>query len=202
MAVPLRLRVVASALNLARMKKRITDLVSKVGRGRAGGGAALGEAIASSLARRRPFRLWMTGSLAVVMLSPCAARTIREPLEDARRPSSLRQVRHSPYSVDETLHRIEAMASTQGLTVLARMRGKAPLLVLASSVGGTPVVMNLPDSPPDMPLSLQVRESASGGADVLLAEAPGEPDLVWRGLPSSVVRDIAALPGLVEAALT
>jgi hypothetical protein len=201
MAVPLRLRVGASALNLARMKKRVTDLVSKVGRGRAVGGAALGEAVAASLARRRPFRLWMTGSLAMVMLSLCAARTVRDPLEDPLRPHNQRPVRHSPYGMDETLHRIEAMASAQGLTVFARMRGRAPLLVLASSVGGTPVVMNLPDSAPDMPLSLQVRESASGGTDVILAEARGEPDVVWRGLPSSVVRDIAALPGLVDAAL-
>jgi uncharacterized protein (DUF302 family) len=149
--------------------------------------------------RRRPFRLWMTGSLAVVM---AAVIPMRE-LADAERSQLMRVLRHSRYGVGETVQRIEAAARDGGLSVLAMMPGARSVLVLASSVGGTPVVMDEADSSPAMPLSVMVRERADGGADVLVAAAArAEAVRHWPDLPASVVHDLRALPALVDRALT
>jgi hypothetical protein len=146
----------------------------------------------------RPFRLWMTGSLAVVMAAMIPLRGASE----SERSHALRLLRHSRYDVSETLQRIELAARDRGLSVLARVAGAPPVLVLASSIGGTLVVMNEADSRPAMPLSLMVSAAADGGADVLVAsthEANASSD--WSELPSAVVDDLRALPGVVERAL-
>ena len=105
---------------------------------------------------RRPLRLWMTGSVAVVM---AAVLPLRDGSQ-AERSHLMRLLRHSHFSVNETVLRLEASARDQGLSVLALLHGTRPVLVLASSIGGTPVVMQDADSPPAMPLSLMVREAA------------------------------------------
>ena len=149
--------------------------------------------------RRRPFRLWMTSSLAVVMAAVIPMRDIT----DSERGQVLRVLRHSRYGVAETVQRIEVAARDGGLSVLALMPGTRAVLVLASSIGGTPVVMDEADSSPAMPLSVMVRERGDGGADVLVAaaarnEAAGQ----WTDLPSAVVDDLRKLPVLVDRALT
>ena len=146
----------------------------------------------------RPFRLWMTGSLAVVMAAMIPLRGASE----AERHHALRLLRHSRFDVSETLQRIELAARDRGLSVLARVGGTAPVLVLASSIGGTLVVMSRADSRPAMPLGLVVSAAADGGADVLVAStqalgAAGD----WSDLPSEVAADLRALPGVVERAL-
>ena len=148
---------------------------------------------------RRPFRLWMTGSLAVVMAATIPIRDV----DDVERQGAMRVLRHSRFGVDETLQRIEASAQEHGLPPLALMRGERPMLVLASSVGGTLVVMEKADSLPAMPLSLMVREGRLGGADVLVAAGPARRSaLVWRDLPAAVFDDLATLPVLVDRALS
>ena len=147
---------------------------------------------------RRPFRLWMTGSLAVVMAAMIPLRDT----SDVEGDSVMRVLRHSRYGVTETMQRIEAAARDRGLSVLALMSGARPVLVLASSVGGTLVVMDEADSPPEVPLSVMVREGPDGGADVLIgsassADAPRD----WQSLPAAVVDDLRALPGVVDRAL-
>lgn len=150
------------------------------------------------LKARRPFRLWMTGSLAVVMAAMIPLRGAAE----AERSHAMRLLRHSPFGVSETLQRIERAACDQGLSVLARVSGSPPALVLASSIGGTLVVMDDADSRPAVPLSLMVRAVPGGGADVLIAAAPGEGAASdWSELPPSVADDLRALPGVVERAL-
>lgn len=147
---------------------------------------------------RRPFRLWMTGSLAVVMAAMIPLRSASE----LERGQSMRLLRHSRFDVSETLQRIELAALDRGFSVLARVPGQAPVLVLASSVGGTVVVMNDADSRPTMPLSLMVSAALDGGADVLVAAARGEGAADdWSELPSAVFDDLRALPGMVERAL-
>lgn len=147
---------------------------------------------------RRPFRFWMTGSLAVVM----AALVPLRGASDAERQQAMRLLRHSRYDVAETLHRLELAARDRGLAVLARLAGARPVLVLASSVGGTLVVMNRADSRPAVPLSLMVSASTDGGADVLAA-LPTEGCAVadWGELPPAVADDLNGLPGMVERAL-
>jgi hypothetical protein len=147
---------------------------------------------------RKPFRLWMTGSLAVVMASLCTGRGV---LDDERLSASMRVVRHSPFGVTETVERIEAAARLRGQAVIARVDGAGSVIVLASSMGGTPVVMAWPGASPDVPLSVQVRGSADGGADVLVARVSDASVFGWDDLPAPVADDLAALPGLLERAL-
>lgn len=139
----------------------------------------------------------MTGSLAVVMAALVPVRD----LADNDRSHLMRVLRHSRFDVNETVLRIEQSARLQGLSVLARTGGARPVIVLASSVGGTLVVMDGATSALDVPLSVMVQAGEQGGADVLIVSAtPAEPAL-WLELPQTVADDLAALPGLVDRAL-
>lgn len=144
-------------------------------------------------ALRKPHRLWMTGSFAVVMAA-------LGPAQD--RISTKRVFRQSPYGLHETVLRLEAEARQQGLSVLAEVEGAQPVIVLGSSIGGTPVVMDRANSRPDVPLSVGVRERAGGGVEVLLADGAQARDSDWADLPSEVNDDLAALPGWVDRALS
>ena len=147
---------------------------------------------------RRPFRLWMTGSLAVVMAAMIPMRDVSE----VERSSGMRLLRHSRFDVGETVQRIQAAAQDRGLPVLALMPGARPVLVLASSIGGTLVVMDEADSRPAMPLSMMVRAAHDGGAEVLTASAAAiDAPRSWPDLPAAVVDDLQALPVLVDRAL-
>jgi hypothetical protein len=146
-----------------------------------------------NLIARRPFRLWMTGSFAVVMAALVPLREVGA----EERSTTLRVLRHSRFDVLETLQRIEDAARGQGLGVLARIGGARPVIVLSSKMGGTPVVMQDADSQPDVPLSVLVRAASDGGADVLIATDQRR----WAGFPSAAVDDLSALPGLVDQAL-
>lgn len=145
---------------------------------------------------RKPLRFWMTGSLAVVM---AALVTGRGTFDDERQNNSRRVVRHSRFGVDETALRIEAAARQVGQGVIARVEGETLVIVLASSIGGTPVVMSREGVQPDVPLSVHVRRSADGGADVLLG-SPAQM-LLGDGVPARVAEELAALPGLLDRAL-
>jgi hypothetical protein len=147
---------------------------------------------------RRPFRLWMTGSLAVVMAAMMPLRAAAE----AERSQAMRVLRHSRHDVGETLRLIEIAARDRGFSVLALVPGAQSLMVFASSLGGTLVVMNEADSRLAMPMSLMVRAHVEGGAEVLVAQESGT--LVrsdWAGLPPRVVDELEAMPGWVEHAL-
>ena len=145
----------------------------------------------------RPIRLWMTGSLAVVMAALIPLRDV----SDNERSHLMRVLRHSRFGVNETVLRIEQSARQHGLSVLARMDGSRPVIVLASSVGGTLVVMDRVDSGLDVPLSVMVRPGAGGGADVLITSTAPASAEQWRELPQAVADDLAALPARVERAL-
>ena len=146
---------------------------------------------------RRPARLWMTGSLAVVMAALMQGRVAA----GEERPRTPRIARLSPYDVAETVQRIEAAARLDGLSVLVRIAGDRPMIVLASSVGGTPVVMHESDPSPDMPLSVQVREGAHGATEVLITASADDRDSDWTELPAGAADDVARLPALLDRAL-
>ena len=151
----------------------------------------------SVLEVQRPFRLWMTGSLAVVMAAMIPLRDV----SDSDRSNLMRVVRHSRFGVNETVLRIEDSARQHGLSVLARIDGLRPVIVLASSVGGTLVVMDGATSALDVPLSVMVRADAAGGAEVLITSRSAVGTDRWAELPPAVADDLAALPGLVDRAL-
>lgn len=166
---------------------------------------------------RRPFRLWMTGSLAVVMAALVPALVPVRSFSALEIELGKKSVRHSRYGVTETVQRLQAAAFDQGLSVLALLPGARPVLVLASSAGGTLVVMDRADSRPEMPFSMMIREGAAGGAEVLVPTFSGDRDphdlrdpreprdwrdwRDWRELPAGVADDLRALPGVVERAL-
>ena len=152
---------------------------------------------AMALEMRRPFRLWMTGSLAVVMAALGPMRAV----EASERSSSLRLLRHSRFDVPETVLRIEAAARDRGLSVLARVSGAQPVIVLASKLGGTPVVMHEANSQPAVPMSMLVRAVEGGGTDVLVASNLRSAPADWQDLPATVVEDLAAMPAWVAQAL-
>lgn len=148
---------------------------------------------------RRPFRLWMTGSIAVVMAALLPSRASAE----AEQNETHRVLRHSRYGVTETVQRIEAAALSQGLSVLARLAASpSPVIVFESSVGGTLVVMDESNARVEIPFSLQVRESADGGADVLLTTLAEAVPEQWQDVPERVVADLALLPGLIDRAVS
>jgi hypothetical protein len=149
-------------------------------------------------ALQRPARLWMTGSLAVVMMALMPGRFAA----GEERPRSAKVSRPSPYSVEETVQRIEASARVDGLSVLVRLEGTRPVIVLASSVGGTPVVLDESNARPEMPLALQVRAAEAGGSEVWIAASAEAADSDWTELPAGVAEDLARLPGMLERALS
>jgi uncharacterized protein (DUF302 family) len=142
---------------------------------------------------RLPVRIWMTGSIAVVMASLVTLRALPEP------ERSRRMLRASPYGITETVQRIEAEALQRGLTVLVRGEGAEPVIVLASSAGGTPVAMT--GTSPDVPLAVQVRADAGGRTQVLLQAAAPEVAGALRVVSPEAADELAALPRLVERAL-
>lgn len=145
----------------------------------------------------RPFRCWMTGSFAGI-----TAATLRGSQGSAQGGSEWRVLRHSRYGVGETVQRIVAAARLQGLSVLAVLPGPGQLLVLASSVGGTVMVMDRADSAPEMPLSMLVRAGADGGCDVwVVVLAENRAQRLWDELPRAAADDVHALPQVVEYAL-
>ena len=140
----------------------------------------------------------MTGSFAVVMAALVPLRGVGA----EERGDVLRVVRHSRFDMGETALRIEASARSQGMSVLARINGERLVIVLGSSIGGTPVVMEEADSRPAVPLSVVVRAGADGGSDVLIASAAQRGHASAWGLPSEVTNDLASLPLLVDRALS
>ena len=147
---------------------------------------------------KHPFRFWMTGSVAVVM---AALGMGRSALAHERHPLS----QSSRFRVTETVQRIEACALKHGLSVFTRVGSvtnrygeveEFMLIVFASSAGdGTPVLMEGPESQPEVPLAVAVRADPTGGAEVLFAGSD------WEDLPANVTRDLTELPIMVADAL-
>lgn len=161
--------------------------------------------VEETAAARPPFRFWMTGCMAVVM-SAFAGTTL------ARHESRGLISHTSRYSVAETVLRIEASAQRHGLQMFALVdRGPSSsgksvsditgwkVVVLASSEGGTLVLMDRPGGQHAVPMSLVVRANGLGGSEVLVGSPHSEES--WAGLPVRVKRDLAELPELVAEAL-
>jgi hypothetical protein len=149
---------------------------------------------------KNPFRFWMTGGLAMLMAAFGGGVHASE--------DRLTLARVSPYTVNETVARIEASAQRHGLHVMARVPQKSGILqrdsgrfviVLESTQGGTPVEMATADGQPDLLLSVVVRRGAGGHTEVLL------PDGALHDLPDGMSdllqHELAGLPGLVDEAL-
>lgn len=150
---------------------------------------------------KNPFRFWMTGGLAMLMAAVGGGQAYAS--EDR-----LMLARVSPYSLHETVARIEASAQRHGLHVMARLpqrqglfqrEGGRFIIVLESTQGGTPVEMTTADGQPDLLLSVVVRRGAGGLTEVLLPQ--GALHDLPEGASAELQHDLADLPGVVDEAL-
>ena len=117
----------------------------------------------------------------------------------------------SPYSVPETLKRLESLLQAKNLTVFARVdhSGEAEkagltmrptqLIIFGSPQAGTPLMVASPTLAIDLPLKALAWQDADG--QVWLSY--NNPDyLKWRhGIPDDLVKNIAGAGALLEKAV-
>ena len=119
--------------------------------------------------------------------------------------------RASPWSVTDTVDRLEATAKARGLVVFARIdhakeaekAGLAMkptvLLLIGSPKAGTSVMQAAPSAAIDLPLKVLVAE-APGGSTTVTINDPAY--LKTRhGLPDELVKNVSGLVPLLDAAL-
>ena len=114
------------------------------------------------------------------------------------------------HGVAEVLNRVQTLARARGLTIFAQIdfSGDAErsglelrptgLVILGNPKGGTPLMVATPTVAIDLPLKVLAWEDAQGQIWV----AYNDPEYVRarHGFPADLVKNIAALGALVEAA--
>lgn len=119
--------------------------------------------------------------------------------------------RVSPYSVGDTLDRLEAVLGEKGVTVFARIDHGAgakaagltlrpmQLLIFGNPKAGTPLMQAAPSIGLDLPLKVLVWEDDAGEVHVIW-NSPAY--LIERhGLDAGYTKNLAAIEGLIDAAL-
>ncbi len=117
----------------------------------------------------------------------------------------------SPYSVPETLKRVESLLVAKGLTVFARIdhSGEAAkvgmemhptqLLVFGSPKSGTPLMLASPSAAIDLPLKALAWEDDKG--KVWLSYNSPEYLQQRHGFPADLIKNIAGVGALLQKAL-
>ncbi|HXI49546.1 MAG TPA: DUF302 domain-containing protein [Steroidobacteraceae bacterium] len=114
--------------------------------------------------------------------------------------------------VDETLDRLENLATKRGMTVFARINfakdaaaaglkmRPTQLLILGNPAGGTPLMVAVPGCALDLPLKVLGWQDASGSCWVSF----NTPEYLQQrhGFPPALIANIAGLEKLVQAAAT
>jgi uncharacterized protein (DUF302 family) len=115
----------------------------------------------------------------------------------------------SPYSVPETLKRLESILQSRGLTVFARIdhsgeAGKVgmkmrstQLIIFGSPKGGTPVMLASPTLALDLPLKALVWEDAGG--KVWVSYNSAEYFKQRHNIPDDLVKNIAVIGPLLQS---
>jgi uncharacterized protein (DUF302 family) len=115
----------------------------------------------------------------------------------------------SPYSVPETLKRLESILQSRGLTVFARIdhSGEAEkvgmkmsptlLIIFGSPNGGTPVMLASPTLALDLPLKALVWEDAGG--KVWVSYNSAEYLKQRHNIPGDLVKNIAVIGPLLQS---
>ena len=118
----------------------------------------------------------------------------------------------SPYSVPETLDRLEALLQTKNIKVFTRVdhSGEAEkaglhmpptqLLIFGNPKGGTPIMLAAPLSGIDLPLKALAWQDGEG--EVWLSYNDPQYLKSRFSLPDEILGPIAALSPLIEQALT
>jgi uncharacterized protein (DUF302 family) len=114
----------------------------------------------------------------------------------------------SPYSVSETLKKLDAVLQSRGLTVFARIdhSGEAEkvgmkmhptqLIIFGSPKGGTPLMVASPTLAIDLPLKALVWEDAGG--KVWLSYNTAEYLKQRHNIPDDLVKNIAVIGPLLQ----
>lgn len=117
----------------------------------------------------------------------------------------------SPYSVAETLQRLEAILKSKGLTIFARVdhSGEAAkagmemhltqLLIFGSPKGGTPVMLAAPSVAIDLPLKALVWEDDQG--KVWITQNSPEYLQQRHRIPANLVANLAGAGALIQKAV-
>ena len=117
----------------------------------------------------------------------------------------------SPFGVDETLNRLERLATSRGMTIFARVNfsGDAAkaglkmqpsqLLILGNPKGGTPLMVAAPLAALDLPLKVLAWADEAGQCWV----SCNTPEYLQQrhGFPRALMANIAPLSALVDAVL-
>jgi uncharacterized protein (DUF302 family) len=117
----------------------------------------------------------------------------------------------SPYSVPETLKRIESILQEKGLTIFCRIdhSGEAEkvglkmrptlLILFGSPKGGTPVMVASPTIAIDLPLKVLISEDAEGKVWV----SHNSPEYLQQrhNVPADLVKNISAAGPLLHLAV-
>lgn len=117
----------------------------------------------------------------------------------------------SPYSLPQTLQKLEAILESRGLKIFARIdhSGEAQkvglvmrptlLLIFGSPKAGTPVMIAAPSIAIDLPLKVLAWEDAAGKSWL----SYNSPNYLKQrhGVPEELVKNIAGVGALVEKAV-
>jgi uncharacterized protein (DUF302 family) len=119
--------------------------------------------------------------------------------------------RPSPYSVRETVSRLESVLKDKGITLFAKIdhageaekaglkMRTAQLLVFGNPKGGTPIMNAAPLAALDLPLKALIWEDADGKVWVSYNDPAYIKDRFK--VPNELMKPIAGIGGLVDAAL-
>jgi uncharacterized protein (DUF302 family) len=117
----------------------------------------------------------------------------------------------SPYSVPETLVRLEAILKEKGLTIFARVdhSGEAKkvgmemrptqLVIFGSPKGGTPLMVAAPSLAIDLPLKALAWQDERG--EVWLSYNAPEYLQQRHGIPADLLKNIAGVGALIQKAV-
>lgn len=117
----------------------------------------------------------------------------------------------SPYSVPETLQRLETLLQSKGLKIFARIdhSGEAAkvglemhptqVLLFGSPKGGTPVMLATPSVAIDLPLKALVAEDDQGKVWITY----NDPEYLQKrhGFPPELVKNLAGAGALLQKAV-
>jgi len=117
----------------------------------------------------------------------------------------------SPYTVEETLKRLESVLAQRGVQVFARIdhSGEAEkaglkmpptkLLIFGNPKGGTPLMLAAPTLAIDLPLKVLVAEDKSGKTQVTY----NSPEYLQQrhGVPQDLIKNISIVGALVTQAV-
>ena len=116
----------------------------------------------------------------------------------------------SPYSVAETIQRLEVVLAQKGIPVLAHIHHSSgaiaagiamrptELLIFGAAKAGTPLMLAAPSTALDLPLKTLVAEDENGHVWV----SYNSPEYLQQrhGFPAEMIANIAGLKGIVEQA--